>query len=68
MLVIPKPSPSTADNEHGITQWSCSEQGAARRVLYVGASRAEQLLIIAAHTAVHEVFAKNRTGDDVNFV
>ena len=68
VLVIPKPSPSMADNEHGVTQWSCSEQGEARRVLYVGASRAEQLLIIAAHAAVHDAVAKNLTADDVNFV
>lgn len=68
VLVIPKPSPSMADNEHGVTQWSCSDQGEARRVLYVGASRAEQLLIIAAHAAVHDAVAKNLTADDVNFV
>lgn len=67
VLVIPKPSPSMADDEHGVTQWSASEQGEARRVLYVGASRAQKLLIIAAHTSVHDAVEKNLASGDVHF-
>lgn len=45
VLVIPKPH---AGHESGVEAWSELVESEARRVLYVGASRAQKLLVIAA--------------------
>lgn len=63
ILVIPKPS--KAQEEIGVQQWCADEPGEARRVLYVGASRAQQLLIIAAHESVHDSVATKLKDDGV---
>lgn len=47
-LVIPE---SRAEDD-GVQQWCGGRRGEERRVLYVGASRAERLLIVAAHESV----------------
>lgn len=49
-LVIPE---SRAEGD-GVQQWCGGLGGEERRVLYVGASRAERLLIVAAHESVFE--------------
>lgn len=57
-LVIPE-ARAGAD---GTRQWCEGQVGEERRVLYVGASRAERLLIIAAHESVYEnVYARLRS-------
>jgi DNA helicase II / ATP-dependent DNA helicase PcrA len=48
-LVIPEQPTQATDGEDGVTLWSAGGQGEARNVLYVGASRAEQLLILVVH-------------------
>ncbi len=48
-LVIPKRPADTTDQDDGVHQWFSNREGESRRVLYVGASRAQQLLILAVH-------------------
>jgi DNA helicase-2/ATP-dependent DNA helicase PcrA len=48
-LVIPERRTGTSDQEDGVHLWSSGREGEARSVLYVGASRAQQLLILAVH-------------------
>jgi hypothetical protein len=62
-LVIPEPTRTDAD--HGVGQWTNRSPGEARRVLYVGASRAERLLIVAAHKSVYEEVLSNLQRDGV---
>jgi DNA helicase-2/ATP-dependent DNA helicase PcrA len=52
VLVLPQTSSSVTA---GTTLWDNGLAGEARRVLYVGASRAERLLILATHTSVQPV-------------
>lgn len=49
-LVIPE----AREGVDGTRQWCEGQVGEERRVLYVGASRAERLLIIAAHESVYD--------------
>ncbi|QKT12165.1 UvrD-helicase domain-containing protein [Rhodococcus sp. W8901] len=63
-LVVPKPSRSR--EEDGVQQWCADEPGEARRVLYVGASRAQELLVIAAHRDVYDPISKVLSKDGVN--
>ncbi|QSE87311.1 ATP-binding domain-containing protein (plasmid) [Rhodococcus pseudokoreensis] len=63
ILVVPKPF--KVQEEDGVQQWCADEPGEARRVLYVGASRAQQLLVIAAHESVHDLVATTLTDDGV---
>lgn len=53
-VVLVLPSPSAARDEDGVRQWRSGQQGEARRVLYVGASRAQKLLVVAAHERVYD--------------
>lgn len=62
-LVVPKPS--NAHEEDGVQQWLSGEPGETRRVLYVGASRAQELLVIAAHQDVHDPIAEILSKDNV---
>lgn len=48
-LVIPKRPADAIDQDDGVHQWVRNREGESRRVLYVGASRAQQLLILAVH-------------------
>lgn len=60
-LVIPK----AREGADGTRQWCEGGAGEERRVLYVGASRAEQLLIIAAHESVYDNVHARLRSDDV---
>lgn len=48
-LVIPKRPADATNQDDGVHQWVSNREGESRRVLYVGASRAQQLLILAVH-------------------
>lgn len=47
-LVLPKAASGVSDVD-GVSQWLSGEPGESRRVLYVGASRAQELLILVIH-------------------
>lgn len=64
-LIIPKPLASVPADEDGLSQWTADMPGEARNVLYVGASRAEQLLIIAAHESIVDDVKRNLDRDSV---
>ncbi|WJJ14520.1 ATP-dependent helicase (plasmid) [Prescottella equi] len=63
VLVLPRPSP--LHDEDGVQQWCSGQPGEARRVLYVGASRAQKLLVIAAHESVYDDVAATLKEDGV---
>lgn len=63
VLVIPKPA-DTEDGD-GVSLWTSGQGGESRRVLYVGASRAQKLLVIAAHDSVHDGVASTLEADAV---
>jgi DNA helicase II / ATP-dependent DNA helicase PcrA len=48
-VVLPERRKGTSDQEDGVHMWVNGLEGEARSVLYVGASRAQQLLILAVH-------------------
>lgn len=48
-MVMPEDSASRAEEESGVTLWHENRDGEARRVLYVGATRAQKLLMLAVH-------------------
>lgn len=47
--------PERRQDDDGTQQWCEGRSGEERRVLYVGASRAETLLIVAAHDSIHDL-------------
>lgn len=49
IVILPKRPPTDADNLHAIDHWDQGTPSELRRVLYVGASRAQKLLILAVH-------------------
>ena len=57
--------PEQRSNGDGVRQWCDGHDGEERRVLYVGASRAESLLIIAAHSSVHDQVRERLLADAV---
>ena len=50
VVVLPKNLLTDADNRHVLDHWEQGMSSELRRVLYVGASRAQKLLILAMHT------------------
>jgi superfamily I DNA/RNA helicase len=60
-LVIPE---SRAEGD-GVQQWCGGLSGEERRVLYVGASRAERLLIVAAHESTFDAVKARLEADGV---
>jgi DNA helicase II / ATP-dependent DNA helicase PcrA len=48
-LIIPDRPGNTSDQDDGVHLWANDIKGESRSVLYVGASRAQQLLILAVH-------------------
>lgn len=48
-LIIPERRKGASDQEDGVHLWASDRGGEARSVLYVGASRAQQLLLLAVH-------------------
>lgn len=49
VMVLPEDLPPNEDGHTCLDLWELKHEGEAKRVLYVAASRAEQLLIIATH-------------------
>jgi DNA helicase II / ATP-dependent DNA helicase PcrA len=66
-LVIPDRPTGVDDDEDGVSLWCAGEPGESRNVLYVGASRAEQLLILVVHESRLDVVRATLERDDVNF-
>jgi DNA helicase-2/ATP-dependent DNA helicase PcrA len=50
VVILPKNLREDATNQHILDHWDQGTGSEARRVLYVGASRAQTLLILAVHT------------------
>ncbi|MGW4094196.1 UvrD-helicase domain-containing protein [Nocardia sp. NPDC004750] len=53
--------------ETGVGQWLSNERGESRRVLYVGATRAEQILMLAIHSSEYDAVCQKLVVDGVNF-
>jgi superfamily I DNA/RNA helicase len=64
-LVIPDRSREQPGG--GLFQWSSGTPGESRRVLYVGASRAEELLVVAGQASVYDAVRSTLERDDVPF-
>lgn len=60
--------PEHRNGGDGVQQWCDGQEGEERRVLYVGASRAESLLIVAAHASVHDKVKDQLVEDGVSLV
>jgi superfamily I DNA/RNA helicase len=65
VVVLPKNLLTDASNHHGLDHWEQGMPSELRRVLYVGASRAQELLILAAHTDHIDRLTSCLTKDDV---
>jgi superfamily I DNA/RNA helicase len=65
VLVIPERSNEQPDG--GLFLWTNGTEGENRRVLYVGASRAEALLVLAAHADVYDTVRSNLDRHGVPF-
>jgi DNA helicase II / ATP-dependent DNA helicase PcrA len=66
MIITERVAGVSAD-EDGLSQWTSDIAGEARNVLYVGASRAQQLLIIGAHQTVFDEVQANLDRDHVTY-
>lgn len=66
VLVLPKAQAGSQGD--GIVQWVGDQPGESRRVLYVGASRAEELLILATHESRKDEVVDKLTLDGVPHV
>lgn len=66
VLVLPPAQAGSQDD--GIVQWVGDQPGESRRVLYVGASRAEELLILATHESRKDEVVDKLTLDGVPHV
>jgi superfamily I DNA/RNA helicase len=49
VVVLPRKLRTDSSGQHVLDYWTSSTESEARRVLYVGASRAETLLVLAVH-------------------
>lgn len=66
VLVLPPGTVGAPDD--GVAQWIDDQPGESRRVLYVGASRAKELLILAVHDSrMSDVLAK-LDKDEIDYV
>lgn len=66
-MIVPKRLTAVPDSEDGLSQWTAGTPGEARNVMYVGVSRAERLLIIAAHETVFDEVQRNLERDGVTY-
>jgi superfamily I DNA/RNA helicase len=66
-LVIPDKPTGMDDDEDGVCLWSVDKSGEARNVLYVGASRAERLLMLVVHESRFEDVKITLDRDGVNY-
>ncbi|MCB9820308.1 ATP-dependent helicase [Candidatus Nomurabacteria bacterium] len=67
VLILPQTQgESSADD--GVEQWLSGRMGESRRVLYVGASRAEELLILATHESSKDRVLERLAKDGVEYV
>jgi hypothetical protein len=55
------------DDQTGVGQWCSDAPGEPRRVLYVGASRAARMLILAVHETIYDRVHAKLISDDVAF-
>lgn len=68
VLVVPDVPKGIDPREGAVSLWNRQVPGEPRNVLYVGASRAERLLIIAAHESVHGIVKGVLERDNVSFL
>lgn len=66
-LILPSAAQGALDDD-GINQWISGVPGESRRVLYVGASRAQELLILATHESRLDEVVDRMSADAVPFV
>lgn len=67
VVVVVPDGANRPDHETGVGQWCSGAPGEARRVLYVGATRAAQVLMLAVHDAVYERVHAKLVSDGVPF-
>jgi superfamily I DNA/RNA helicase len=67
IVVLPEKPPKDDGDRHAIDHWEGATQSELRRVLYVGASRAQQLLILAVHANHTERIAAQLKRDGVHY-
>jgi DNA helicase II / ATP-dependent DNA helicase PcrA len=67
VVVLPKNLLRDTGNRHVLDHWEQRTPSELRRVLYVGASRAQRLVILAVHTDHVSQVADILTGDDVPY-
>lgn len=67
-LVIPEKLPQDATNFTALDHWGRRSDAESKRVLYVGASRAEELLMLAVHKAHLESVQQLLARDSVPFI
>lgn len=60
--------PEKRAGRDGVQQWCSGEAGEERRVLYVGASRAQRLLVLAVHNSVYDLVVGQLNSDGVPVV
>jgi hypothetical protein len=66
-VVLPKKLREDDDGRTALDRWEAGEDAEARRVLYVGASRAKRLLIIAVHNQHIDQLERILTRDEVPY-
>jgi superfamily I DNA/RNA helicase len=67
VIVLPEKPPVDDAKRHVLDHWENGTSSEFRRVLYVGASRAQRLLILAVHTDHHGRVAKLLKEDGVPY-
>ena len=67
IVVLPKKLRADADGLHVLDHWERGIDSELRRVLYVGASRAQRLLVLATHSSHHDRVATLLKRDSVQY-
>jgi superfamily I DNA/RNA helicase len=67
IVVLPEKLHADDANRHALDHWEGGTQSELRRVLYVGASRAQQLLILAVHANHKDRIVAQLKRDDVRY-
>ncbi|MFE3222886.1 UvrD-helicase domain-containing protein [Nocardia sp. NPDC059228] len=66
-VIVPDNKDKWQPHETGVGQWLAGLEGEARRVLYVGATRAEELLMLAVHDSEYDGVYQRLITDEVPF-
>lgn len=67
VVVLPQKPITDSDGHHALDHWEKRTDSELRRILYVGASRAQRLLILAVHTDHADRVSKLLESGDVPY-